>query len=190
MPRLWTENIATHRRQVHDAVLDAAVELVNAKGVANLTMADLANASQIGRATLYKYFPSLDAVLAACHHREVERHLAELQRLAVGQPPATRLAEVLRGYARRIQGSRANHAAAGLVADDHAARGRDAVVVFIEELIADAAAERMVRTDISPGELAIYCVHALDAAGASPSRAGADRIARLVIESIGLPTTV
>ena len=71
---MWTDTIEAHRAAVRDAALDAAGELIAAHGLTGVTMSRLAATTGIGRATLYKYFPDVDAVLHAWHDRQVEQH--------------------------------------------------------------------------------------------------------------------
>src|SRR5215211_6132328 len=82
MPRLWTETIEAHRREVRDAILDTTAALVAEHGLHAVTMSHIAEATGIGRATLYKYFPDVEAILVAWHGRHVAghlRHLAEVR---------------------------------------------------------------------------------------------------------------
>jgi hypothetical protein len=51
-------------------------------------------------------------------------------------------------------------------------------------LIADAAGRNEVRTDVPPAELAAYCLNALGAAGALPSKAAADRLVTVVMAGL------
>src|SRR5215469_6233559 len=97
VPRLWTETIAAHRAAVQDAVLDAVAALIAEHGLASVTMTEVAERSGIGRATLYKYFPDVEAVLVAWHQRQVSDHLAQLTQAAAGTPgpPGQRLQAVL-----------------------------------------------------------------------------------------------
>ena len=53
MPKLWTETIEAHRREVRDAILDAAASLVGEHGLLSVTMSQVAELTGIGRATLY-----------------------------------------------------------------------------------------------------------------------------------------
>jgi AcrR family transcriptional regulator len=63
-------------------------------------MSDIAEATGIGRATLYKYFLDVETILSAWHQRQVEAHLAELGRIQQRTAdPITRLQAVLRRYA-------------------------------------------------------------------------------------------
>jgi AcrR family transcriptional regulator len=52
---------------VREAILDATGELVLSRGLLAVTMSDIAEATGIGRATLYKYFPGVEAILNAWH---------------------------------------------------------------------------------------------------------------------------
>ena len=47
-------------------------------GPSAVTMSQIALEAGVGRATLYKYFPDVDAVLVAWHERQVDAHLKEL----------------------------------------------------------------------------------------------------------------
>lgn len=112
MPRLWTETIDTHRREVHDAIVRTTAALVGADGLAAVTMARIAEETGIGRATLYKYFPDVEAILAAWHEQHVEHHLRSLAEARDrSADPAERLAAVLEAYAvMTYERARANRA--------------------------------------------------------------------------------
>src|SRR6516162_6354829 len=100
MPKIWSETIAAHRDAVRDATLDATAALVAEHGVTGVTMSQIAKESGIGRATLYKYFPDIESILAAWHERHITghlRHLAEISDQA--HDPSSRLESVLRRYA-------------------------------------------------------------------------------------------
>ena len=91
MPKLWTETIEEHRRAVHGATLDTTAALVAEHGLASVTMSRIAAETGIGRATLYKYFPDVEAILAAWHARHVARHmehLAAVRDQAAAAPPS------------------------------------------------------------------------------------------------------
>lgn len=75
VPRLWTETIEAHRREVREAILDTTAALVTEHGLLSLTMSQIAEETRIGRATLYKYFPDVEAILLAWHDRQITAHL-------------------------------------------------------------------------------------------------------------------
>src|SRR5690242_19411028 len=78
LPKLWTDTIETHRREVRDAILDPTTALAFEHGVAAVTMSRIAEETGVGRATLYKYFPDVEAILTAWHERQVASHLEQL----------------------------------------------------------------------------------------------------------------
>lgn len=187
MPRLWTETIESHRREVHDAVISAAVELVAERGVRGVTMSDVAEAAGIGRATLYKYFGDVESILFAWHARQVEAHLAQL--LAArenGVDPMDRLANVLRKYAELVQQSHTNVDTdlIRLLHREADASPEDRLRTIVEALVEDAAKTGTVRTDASAAELASYCIHALGAARGLASTAAIRRLVTVTISGL------
>jgi AcrR family transcriptional regulator len=184
MPRLWSDSIASHRREVTDAVLDAAGRLVAERGPAAVTMAQIAADAGIGRATLYKYFPSIDAVLAAWHRREVAGHLAALRTVRdrhAGKPDA--LEALLAAYGRIVRESRPTRAPV-LHADEHVARARAHLLDVVAETLEEGAAAGLVREDVAARELAAFCLHAMDAASELPSAAAVTRVLRVTLDAV------
>ncbi|MEV4705434.1 helix-turn-helix domain-containing protein [Actinoplanes sp. NPDC049316] len=164
MPRLWNATIEAHRQAVRDATLDAAQQLVAERGLASVTMSQIAEATGIGRATLYKYFADVDAVLTAWHERQIHRHLHQLaQARAGGEDAAGRLRAVLETYALLCRTHPVGDLVAGLHRGNHVAQAHQHLHDFVTELIADAARTAGVRTDVPADELAAYCLHALGA---------------------------
>jgi AcrR family transcriptional regulator len=93
--------VQSHRQEVRQAILDAVGQLVEQQGVLAVTMSEVAERAGIGRATLYKYFPDVQTLLAAWHQQHV---LSQLQVLTAlrdqGGSPEHRLRAVLEAYAR------------------------------------------------------------------------------------------
>jgi len=130
MPRLWTQTIEAHRREVHDAVLDATAALVAEHGLLSVTMSQIAEKTGIGRATLYKYFPDVEAILTAWHERQVTAHLAELTAARDRVTGAyERLLAVLEAYAliqQDLHQTYSSELAAHLHEGEHVARADEA----------------------------------------------------------------
>src|SRR5919197_6733360 len=100
VPKLWTETIEAHRREVRDAILDTSAALVAEHGLLAVTMSQIAEETGIGRATLYKYFPDVEAILPAWHDRQLTAHLAYLSEVRdQGTGAWERLEAVLEAYA-------------------------------------------------------------------------------------------
>lgn len=183
MPKLWTETVETHRHEVREAILDATGSLVQSRGLLAVSMSDIAEATGIGRATLYKYFPDVETILSAWHQRHVEAHLAELRRIQQRTAdPVARLQAVLRRYAdicrkRRRYGD--DELAAVLHRSAEVRKLQRQLLDLISGLTGDAAEAGAVRQDVPAEELANYCVHALAAAGNSSTTA-IDRLLEVV----------
>lgn len=62
-----------------DAILRAAIEIINAKSFALATMTEIAASLDLRDASLYYYFPSKQALVYACHVRSLERFEALLR---------------------------------------------------------------------------------------------------------------
>lgn len=187
MPKLWDETVDAHRAAVREAIVRATAELVAEHGVASVKMAQIAERAGVGRATLYKYFPDVEAILGAWHEEHVTAHLGELRaaRARAGSPGA-RLRAVLTGYAFiAFHRARADTEIAALVhRGDRAAEARGQLLALFGDALAEAAAGGEVRDDVAPGELALYCLHALEAAGALPSQAAVRRLVAVTLDGL------
>ena len=186
MPKLWTASIEEHRRAVHDATLDTTAALVHEHGLASVTMSQIAASAGIGRATLYKYFPDVEAILIAWHDRHISRHLRQLaQARDSAATPADRLEAVLEAFAWiQHQHHDTDLPVALLHRGEHIARARQQLQALISDLLADGAEAGAVRSDIDPGELASYCLHALTAAGNLPSTEAVRRLLAVTMSGL------
>jgi AcrR family transcriptional regulator len=191
VPRLWTETVAGHRAAVREAALDAVAALVARHGLRGVTMSQVAEVAGIGRATLYKYFPDVDAVISAWHERQVTAHLDRLTAARDGAGDAAdRLAAVLHAYAEIAREPHERHGAelvASLHASAHVAQAHDRLRRLVHDALADAVASGDVRDDIGVEELAGYCLHALSAARNLTSPAAARRLVVLTLAGLRPP---
>jgi AcrR family transcriptional regulator len=188
VPKLWTETIETHRREVRDAVLDSAAALIGEHGPLSVTMSQIAEQTGIGRATLYKYFPDVEAILLAWHERQVAGHLQQLASIR-DQPgdASRRLESVLEAYAlilHEYRGHRDTELAALMHRDEHVARAELQLRHLFRDLLADAARGGDIRDDATPDELATYCLHALAAASVLPSKAAVRRLVAVTLAGL------
>jgi len=193
MPKLWDETIEAHRRSVQDATLETTAQLVAERGLRGVTMSEIAEKTGIGRATLYKYFPDVETILAAWHQRQIRQHLTHLGEVRDrAQEPDDRLEAVLTAFAH-IQRDRGRHGqgqphaselAVLLHTDDQLAQAQHEVHEMIGELITDAATAGTIRSDVSSEELAGYCIHALEAARHTPSEEAVSRLVMLTLAGI------
>jgi AcrR family transcriptional regulator len=191
MPKLWSETVESHRLEVREAILDAVGQLVMSRGLLAVSMSAVAEATNIGRATLYKYFPDVEEVLTAWHERHVSRHLAELTALRdQGGHPSARLRKVLMAYGHICQ-QRRRHGAGEMAGVLHRTERVQTLqcqlVELVAELVRDAAAEGVVRADVPAQELAAFAIHALGAADDVSSDAALKRLVDLVWSGLAQP---
>jgi AcrR family transcriptional regulator len=210
VPKLWTETIEAHRRQVHAAILDTTAALVAEHGIASVTMSQIAEETGIGRATLYKYFPDVEAILVAWHDQHVDRHLEYLTEIRDRSSGAgERIEAVLEAYAlisyersqEHGQAEGAAHVHRGVHTgrshkhhgseigalvhrDEHVRRVQRRLNDFFRDLLAEGAKNGDVRDDIATDELASYCVHALGAAARLRSKPAIRRLVAVTLSGL------
>jgi AcrR family transcriptional regulator len=190
VPKLWNQTIESHRRDVSEAILNAAASLASEHGALSVTMSQIAQASGIGRATLYKYFPDVESILIAWHERQVAHHLGRLlQATSKASDPREKLASVLAAYAAIARESHGHQGTelAGLVhraRDPHLVQAQHRLHGLVRDVIAEAAAAGVVRDDVTPGELASFCLHALNAAAGASSAAATRRLVAVTMAGL------
>jgi AcrR family transcriptional regulator len=78
----------------HAAIMDAVYELLQEKSARDLTMDAIAKRANVGKPTLYKWWPSKAALIMAMFHERLVRH---------SEPPVAATAEeVIRAKIRRL----------------------------------------------------------------------------------------
>jgi AcrR family transcriptional regulator len=136
MPKLWNETIETHRDAVRAAILDATAVLVGTQGVGAVTMSGIAQAAGIGRATLYKYFPDVDAILTAWHERQIRIHLEHLVQVRDQTAGiAQQLEAVLHSYAFLAHSGHDDADAVRLHQGGHTGRAQQQLQGFLSDLL-------------------------------------------------------
>ena len=187
MPRLWNDTIESHRREVREAIEETTAALVAELGLRSVTMSEIAGRTGIGRATLYKYFPDVDAILHAWHERRIAGHLQHLAEIR-DQPGEAheRLEAVLRAYALISHQSRGHHDRdlATFLHGDQVSGALQQLRRMIRDLVARGAEAGALRDDVAADELASYCLHALAAAGSLSSRAAVHRLVTVIVAGL------
>jgi AcrR family transcriptional regulator len=193
VPKLWNETIQAHRRAVRDAILETTAALVAEHGLTSVTMSRIAEKTGIGRATLYKYFPDVEAILLAWHERQITDHLEHLAEVRDQAGDAgERLEAVLEAYAL-LSHERFSHEHPGpelsalLHQGAHVTGAQQQVHDMIKDLLTETAQTGDVRDDVAPEELASYCLHALAAASNLPSKAAIRRLVKVTLDGLRPP---
>jgi AcrR family transcriptional regulator len=188
VPRLWNDTIEAHRQDVRDAVMDATASLVTEQGLLSVTMSRVAEESGIGRATLYKYFPDVEAIMLAWHERHVGDHLDRISAIA-GRPgsPAERLGAVLGAYAE-LSFHAHRHGEAELVSvlhrGGHVGEAEQQLREIIRLVITEAVAAGDVRGDTPADELVNFCLHALSAARSLSTKVALHRLVAVTVDGL------
>jgi AcrR family transcriptional regulator len=195
MPKLWNDTVEAHRREVREAILETTAALVGEHGLLSVTMSQIAEETGIGRATLYKYFPDVEAILLAWHERGITTHLAQLvdvrNRAGGGIQGLEAVLDAFGLIEHRHHGSEEHHGhlqdralAALLHKGRHVERAHHHLHEMIADLIQEAAKAGELRNDIAPSELASYCLHALSAASGLSSKAAVRRLVRVTLAGL------
>ena len=80
---------AEHKQERHDALLDAALELLGRAPERVPSVAEVADAAGLAKGTVYLYFPSKEELLLALHERNMHGFFAALTALVEGSGPVT-----------------------------------------------------------------------------------------------------
>ena len=188
MPKLWSQTIEEHRREVRDAIVSTTAALVAEKGLRSVTMSEIAEEAGIGRATLYKYFADVESILRDWHEDQIAGHLQRLAEVRDrAADPGEALEEVLETYALLSHASRRHHdaeLAASLHGDEQVRRAEHKVHAMLRDLLVEGVKAGVVRDDAPPEELAAFCLNALAAAGDLSSKAGVLRIVRITLDGV------
>ena len=188
MSKRWDQSVNDHRRAVREATLDSVAALIAQHGFSALTMSRIAEEAGIGRATLYKYFSDIDSILVAWHAREMERSLEQLAAASKTADAADqRLEAVLEKYAMISYEHHRTELAALLHQGEHAVRASKELTDFLRDLLAEGALAGTLRDDVSPEELALFCVHSLAAAGVLTTKAAVRRLVRVTLSGLRPP---
>lgn len=189
MPKLWNETIEAHRREVREAILDTTSALVAEHGLLSVKMSQIAEETGIGRATLYKYFPDVEAILFAWHERQINGHLEYLAQVRdeAGGDATQRLEAVLQAFAVLSAKSR-RHQDSALAAlmhrDQQVLRAEHRLRDMIRDLLTEGVKNGEFREDVTPDELASFSLHALTAAASMPSKAAVRRLVTVILAGL------
>jgi len=130
-----------------------------------------------------------EAILRVWHERQIDQHLAQLAeaRDQSGGSAGQRLQAVLEQYALMTYRTR-RHGDTEIVAflhqDEHLVHARRQLHDLISQLIVDGIRSSEVRGDMTPDELAIYCLHALGGSSSLPSEAAVRRLVSLTMTGL------
>jgi AcrR family transcriptional regulator len=171
-------------RRNHERLVASAREAFAAHGV-EASLDDIARRAAVGPGTLYRHFPSREALLAAVYRDEVEALAAQADEIAQTHSPEDALTAWLRLQLDYIKHKRGLGAAVKsmLGADSETvAWCRDTLRAALGRLLATAQDAGVARTDVEPADV-LRLVHGVAmACESAPDQA--DRLLSLVMDSL------
>jgi AcrR family transcriptional regulator len=139
----------------HDALLEAASAAFAEKGT-DTSLEDVARRAGVGIGTLYRHFPTRDALVEAAYRRGVERLCDEADRLLAENEPDLALEAWMTDFVGYVATKRGLASTLKLAADTHAdlfAHARQRMQTAVNGLVGAAAATGRIRSDVDGGDL-------------------------------------
>ena len=165
------------QERVAETILDVAADLL-ARGGEPPSMADIAQAAGVSRATLYRYYPTRERLLAALIATGLQTAAARLAQADLDTVP------VPEGIARlaRVVSAAGSKYAAVVSAFDPAGEVEQQIGTMIEALLQRGIDDGTFRGDLTVDELGFVLGYLLQAAGrmAAEHQAGVEKAAALV----------
>jgi AcrR family transcriptional regulator len=166
-----------------DRLLDVA-KAAFAAGGADVTLDDVAKAAEVGAGTLYRHFPTRDALIEAVYSAEVEQLAQAADRLGRERPPVEALREWMSLFVDYIAAKQLIAPALnGMVGgpSEVFARSGELVKDAIRGLVRRAVATGQIRGDLDPIDLLRALVGVSNVAVATGWEASAKRLVDILI---------
>jgi AcrR family transcriptional regulator len=177
-------------RRNREALLAAAREVFEAGSFFDLRFDDFARLAGVGIGTLYRHFPTREALAEAVYHGEVAVLCARARQLHATLPAEEALATFLRGMVDHIDAHQGlARTLATLMADRSGvlAEGSRALEQAVTDLVAAAVRDGAVRDDVDAGAV-MMALHGIGAAHDRPGwRLEADGVITLVLDGLCRP---
>jgi AcrR family transcriptional regulator len=173
-----------------DALLAKAREIFDAGSFFDLRFDDFARLAGVGTGTLYRHFPTREALAEAVYHEEVATLCDRARQLQATLPAEEALAAFLRGmvdYLHTYQGLARTLATLMATGPGALAEGSQALEQAVTDLVAAAVKDGAVRDDVGAGAV-MMALHGIGAAHDRPDwRTEADGVITLVLDGLRRP---
>lgn len=137
---------------VPQRIVDAALELVEDRGLSSVTMKDVAAAAGVARQTVYNHFPDLDAIIGAVVDRHAFEAITQSDELIRTTPGSVaKLEQLIRHHVATAEhGKEVELLAAGLAPSVQVqiAGHLESYRVLIERLLSEGTADGSFRGDL------------------------------------------
>ncbi|WP_432993490.1 TetR/AcrR family transcriptional regulator [Dactylosporangium sp. CA-233914] len=170
-----------------EALLAKAREVFDTGDFFDLRFDDFARLAGVGTGTLYRHFPTREALAEAVYHEEVATLCDRARQLRTTLPAAEALATFLRGMVDHMhahQGLARTLATLMATGSGALAEGSRALEQAVTDLVAAAVHDGTVRDDVGAGAV-MMALHGIGAAHDRPGwRAEADDVITLVLDGL------
>jgi AcrR family transcriptional regulator len=170
-----------------DRLLAAALDLFTSSKD-EVTLSAVAERAGVGIGTLYRHFPTRDALVEAVYRHEVERLSNDASHLLKEMPPESALEEWLRRYAALIVAKRGLKEALQSIFEpgsDTSNYSRDRLADAAAVLIGAAAKSGAIRDDADPQDVLLaIAASTWSFAGDKDWQPRANRVLRLVMDGL------
>ncbi|MFI6024702.1 TetR/AcrR family transcriptional regulator [Amycolatopsis magusensis] len=177
-------------RRNRDALIAKAREVFDAGDFFDLRFDDFAGLAGVGTGTLYRHFPTREALAEAVYHGEVATLCDRARELQATLPAAEALATFLRGMVDHIHAHQglARTLATLMATGSHTlAEGSQALEQAVTDLVAAAMRDGTIRDDVRAGAI-MMALHGIGAAHDRPDwRTEADGVITLVLDGLHRP---
>lgn len=170
-----------------EALLAKAREVFDAGDFFDLRFDDFARLAGVGTGTLYRHFPTREALAEAVYHEEVAMLCDRARQLQATLPAEEALTVFLRGMVGHMeahQGLARTLATLMAAGSSTLAEGSRALEQAVADLVAAAVQDGSVRDDVGTGAV-MMALHGIGAAHDRPDwRAEADGVITLVLDGM------
>ncbi|MGM1059021.1 TetR/AcrR family transcriptional regulator [Saccharothrix sp. Mg75] len=177
-------------RRNRDALIAKAREVFDAGEFFDLRFDDFARLAGVGTGTLYRHFPTREALAEAVYHGEVAALCSRARRLQATLPAMEALEAFLHGMVDHIDAHKGlARTLATLMADRSGAltEGGRALEQAVADLVAAAVRSGALRDDVDAGAV-VVALHGISAAHDRPDwRTQADGLVTLVLDGLRRP---
>jgi AcrR family transcriptional regulator len=177
-------------RRKREALLATAREVAAAGDFFDLRFDDFASLAGVGTGTLYRHFPTREALAEAVYRGEVATLCDRARHLQATRPAAEALAAFLRGMVDHMDTHQGLARTLATLWADHSsalAEGSQALEQAVTDLVAAAVKAGAVRDDVDAGAV-MMALHGIGAAHDRPHwRAEADDVITLVLDGLRRP---
>ncbi|PRY38997.1 TetR/AcrR family transcriptional regulator [Umezawaea tangerina] len=172
------------------ALLATAKEVFDGGGFFDLRFDDFARLAGVGTGTLYRHFPTREALAEAVYHGEIAALCDRVRQLRAALPAAEALATFLRGMIDHIDTHKGLARTLSTLMATHSTaltEGSRALEQAVIDLVAAAVRDGTVRDDVDAGAV-MMALHGISAGHDRPGwRAEADGVITLVLDGLRRP---